>query len=159
MNSRVLHNLCFIVATPGPILLLTVSNRWKIQVHYDPLVFSLQSAKVYSPQILDQLVGDDTTEIPDDIILTLLNLMKAYTKDKAETCVGYCTPAVSLVLDSQPTDPKNRIPVNKNCILINHITNHWVTSYYKRSMGQLILYDSLKSKNHFEETKTQILCV
>jgi hypothetical protein len=85
--------------------------------------------------------------------------MKALTKDQAETCVGYYTPAELLVLASHPSDPKNRIPVNKNCILIHYITYHWVTSYYKSYTRQLILYDSLKSENHFEETKKQLICV
>ncbi|KAH3893415.1 hypothetical protein DPMN_017562 [Dreissena polymorpha] len=79
----------------------------------------------YHPASLTQLIGDYTTEVPDDVIVAALELMKANCDADTSEYYGYYKPAAILTfINSYDGESVVRLPVNKNSIHIHPLTRH-----------------------------------
>ena len=104
------------------------------------------------------LIGNDDTEITDDVIQALLTLMQAHNTQNL--CIGFYTPAEITLMINQPNCiPSRTLPTNTSCVVIHPLEGHWVTSYYNVNIRQLYVYDSLQSNSHYLQVKEQIRLV
>ena len=105
-------------------------------------------------QIL-QLIGNDTTEVSNDVINYVMNLLQIQCENNSELSVGYFSPAEIHLLMQEPTNQSGRqIPSHKKCIFIHPLEGHWVTSFYNKK--DVFVYDSLQTNSHFCQIRKQI---
>ena len=101
------------------------------------------------------LIGNDDTEITDDVIQALLTLIQAHNTQNL--CIGFYTPAEITLMINQPNCiPSRTLPTITSCVLIHPLEGHWVTSYYNVNIRRLYVYDSLQSNSHYLQVKEQI---
>ena len=75
------------------------------------------------------LIGNDDTEITDDVDQALLTLMQAHNTHNL--CTGFYTPAEITLMMNQPKCILSRtLPTNTSCVLIHPLEGHCVTLYY-----------------------------
>jgi len=105
-------------------------------------------------QIL-QLIGNDTTEVSNDVINYVMNLLQIQCENNSELSVGYFSPAEIHLLMQEPTNQSGRqIPSHKKCILIHPLDGHWVISFYNKK--DVFVYDSLQTNSHYCQIRKQI---
>ena len=103
------------------------------------------------------LIGNDNTEIPDDIIEVSLNLMKACSEPSSSVYIGYFTPAEITFASGNPhIQHKQPVPLDAYSIHIHPLQNHWVTSCHDPSTQIISVYDSQMSPVHFQQVLQQI---
>lgn len=102
-----------------------------------------------------QMVGNEETELTDDIIEAMLNLMKAHST-QCKPNIGYLTPAEITLYTANPQLYIRKIPLNRDCLLIHPLTGHWVTSIYRANTGTVYVYDSMHTESHFNEIHKHI---
>ena len=110
------------------------------------------------------MVGNRNTEIPDDIIIASLNLVKSMCDINLEPYIGYFTPAeINFSLNADQNDSatviKPTLPDNKFSINIHPLPGHWVTSCYYPQTNEVHVYDSLMSPVHYEQVVPQLKLV
>ena len=110
------------------------------------------------------MVGNRNTEIPDDIIIASLNLVKSMCDINLEPYIGYFTPAeIHFSLNADQNDSatviKPTLPDNKFSINIHPLPGHWVTSCYYPQTNEVHVYDSLMSPVHYEQVVPQLKLV
>ena len=105
---------------------------------------------------LSALIGDISTEIPDDVVRAALILMEANCEENRGPTVGFYSPVELEFLSTNGNGNPPSVPRNRSSINIHHITGHWMTSYYDCYEKTVKVYDSLISKQHFEEIKPQL---
>lgn len=118
----------------------------------------------YSPSALAALVGDHVTEIPDDIIVAALNLLKSVCNNELEPYVGYFTPAeIMCALSVNNSDlnavVKQCLPDGLFSVNIHPLQGHWVTSCYFPQTNIIHVYDSLMSSTHYQQVIPQLKLV
>ena len=91
---------------------------YKFQVRYDPIQLSA-------------LIGDVSTEIPDDVVRAALILMEANCEHQGPT-VGFYSPAqLEFLATNRNTNPST-VPIDRSSINIHHITGHWMNDIVMR---------------------------
>ena len=132
-------------------------ERKRISRNYAVINSTTGTTHPYSPQQLSLLVGNANTEIPDDIIQVALNLMKAHSEQSTSPYIGYFTPAELSFICSNPEIPHRRpLPDHTFSINIHPLQNHWVTSSYDNSTGNINVYDSQMTSAHLKQVLPQI---
>ncbi|XP_060591486.1 uncharacterized protein LOC132746382 [Ruditapes philippinarum] len=110
---------------------------------------------LFSPEALTNLIGDSSTEIPDDIVSASLILMQMHATSDTNCSVGQYTPA-ELHLAGTGAIVLPQPHLDKDIINIHPLTRHWVCSYYKTSTKELFVFDSLRSDTHLQEVIDQL---
>lgn len=109
----------------------------------------------YSVETLLNLIGNASTDIPDDINTAAPNLMKANCTFDRNFHIGYYSPALirwfTFTLEIPGT-----IPLDRSSINIHPLNGHWVTSFYMQDTEQLYVYDSFMTVSHLAEVSSQL---
>lgn len=107
------------------------------------------------------LVGDESTYIPDDVIVSAIHLMRKHY-GAVKDYIGYYTPAQlhflsnTSQLNQAVPIPKPTIPVDKFSVNIHPLPGHWVTSCQHPDIMEIHVHDSLMSRQHFQQVLPQI---
>jgi hypothetical protein len=109
-------------------------------------------------------MGNRDTEIPDDIIVAALNLIKSMCDNPLQQYIGYFTPAEILFsLNSTTTAVstvvKQAVPDGQFSVNIHPLPGHWVTSCYDPQKNRVSVYDSLISQTHYRQVVPQLKMV
>lgn len=119
--------------------------------------FQAVLSRHYDPTQLSMLIGDSSTEIPDDVIQATMILMEAHSDPNTGPTIGFYSPAeLQYYCDISSTGKPSTVPLNRSLINIHHITGHWITSFYNANEQTVYIYDSLISNNHLEQVKPQL---
>ena len=110
----------------------------------------------YHPDQLVALVGDESTELPDDIITAMLNIMRAHADPDSAPYIGYYTPAQIEYYCSQSQPVLTPLPADRDIFHIHHLDRHWVTSFYSASKRTVCICDSLRTRAHTIQIEQQV---
>ena len=95
------------------------------------IVFQAVLSRGYDPLQLSMLIGNSTTEIPDDVIQASLILMEAHSDPNIGPTIGFYSPAeIQYYCSVGSSETCPIVPLNRSAINIHHITGHWLTSFY-----------------------------
>ena len=113
----------------------------------------------YSTDKILELIGDESTEIPDDIIRAAFEVIKANSQTNTAEYLGFYTPAQLHFMTTETFSKDytpHPLPVDKDSLHIHPLSGHWVTSFYDSVLKQLFVYDSLHSLYHQKEVELQL---
>ena len=106
-----------------------------------------------------ELIGDESTEIPDDIIRAAFEVIKANSQTNTAEYLGFYTPAQLHFMTTETISKDytpHPLPVDKDSLHIHLLSGHRVTSFYDSVLKQLFVYDSLHSLYHQKEVELQL---